>query len=77
MNVKIMLDDQDHHGEGCECGDCNANGKAYGAGIYEVLPEQPTEIDMNQFLERCYAPSEEGALARAKEFAERTGWVVV
>lgn len=34
--VILKSDDIDEHGIGCECGDCNNNGKSYGVGIYIV-----------------------------------------
>lgn len=54
--VRVKLDDIDRHGEGCECGLCNSNGKSYGAGVY---------IN-DELVERVYAASEQSALHSAR-----------
>jgi hypothetical protein len=67
----IFQDDRDSHGEGCDCGDCNSQGIAYGAAIY-VIPEG-TSLDgldaatIQQYdpLERVEGPSPEAATANA------------
>ena len=76
MKVKIVLDGQDKHDFGCNCGDCNSNGKAYSAGIYPVT-EALTEINDQEVIDRCFAPSEPAALDRARKFALTNGWQIV
>jgi len=70
MKVFVLLDDQDQHGAGCECGDCDANGKSHGAGIFKV--GQPDDC-----LERLYACNETEAIRRAEERAKQIGELVV
>lgn len=53
-----VLDDQDRHGAGCDCGLCNANGKSYGVAVYIVGEEEP--------IERVYGPSEGAAMSNAQ-----------
>jgi hypothetical protein len=60
--------DRDYHG-GCDCGDCNSNGIAYGVSITEVGKEEPIGI--------VYAPSEATALLNAHITCEIRGWVEV
>lgn len=70
MNVFVRYDDQDHHGAGCECGDCDSNGKSYGAGIFKV--EAPTDC-----IERVYACNEVEAVQRAERRAKELGQLIV
>jgi hypothetical protein len=58
MKVFIQLDDHDKHGEACDCGLCDSNGKSYGCGVYEV--DNPEEV-----LYREYGCSEAVAINEA------------
>ena len=71
MKVFLRLDDQDQHGLGCDCGNCNANGKSYGVAC---LPLNDPEGDP---LFREYACSEESAMHNARMQAEQQGHEVV
>jgi hypothetical protein len=62
MNVVLILDDQDQHGD-CDCGLCNANGKSYGVGIY---PATESGVPNGDVLTRVYACSEFSAMHNAK-----------
>ena len=71
MKVFIRLDDQDHHGAGCDCGACNANGKSYGAAIFKLDDPKGDPTD------RIYAACEESAVENAELHARLQGWEVV
>lgn len=86
----IVLDDQDQHGAGCECGLCNSNGKSYGASAYDVtdlLHPSSYEDEIEYFLEdtfpdldpfdKMYAPSETTAYRTAVVAAEQQGYRIV
>lgn len=74
MNVVLILDDQDHHDEGCSCGVCNANGKSYGVGIY---PATAGGITTGEVVERVYGPSEDAAMHNAKKVAWELNYRIV
>lgn len=74
MNVVLIYDDQDHHGSGCECGLCNANGKSYGVGIHQSTSHG---IIVGEVFERVYGPSEEAAMHNARQVCEEKGYVIV
>jgi len=67
--VFLRHDGADRHDPGCDCGSCNANGKSYGVGIYEVGDDEP--------LVRIYRASEESAERDAILHASMNGYVVV
>ena len=67
--VYLAHDDVDRHGLGCRCGLCNAAGKSYGVGLYDL---QTGEVE-----ERVHAPSPEAAAHNAHLTARREGWRVV
>jgi hypothetical protein len=67
--VYIKFDDIDRHGEGCDCGSCNSQGKSYGYGIY---PQDSTEV-----LARVYACSEFSAEYNATKLCEKQGLIIV
>jgi len=69
MRVFLRQDDIDRHGEGCDCGLCNSNGKSIGIGIYDI--EHPDEV-----VERVYAPSEDAAEHNAKLVCAGKGYEV-
>jgi hypothetical protein len=69
MKVFVRLDDHDRHGEGCDCGDCDSNGKSYGAGVFNV--GRPTDC-----IERVYACNEEEAVKRAEIKARSYGELI-
>jgi hypothetical protein len=50
---------QDHHGAGCKCGSCNANGKSYGCAVM-------SEDDCYDPIHVYYAASEEAAEHNAR-----------
>ena len=55
--VYLKLDDQDHHGSGCDCGKCNSNGKSYGVAAFKFDSDEPVFVE--------YGPSEEAAMHNA------------
>jgi len=59
--MKLHIDtsdiDIDRHGQGCQCGACNFNGKSYGVAIKDSTGE---------VQERMYACSEESAINNAR-----------
>ena len=69
MKLFVRLDDIDRHGEGCECGDCDSNGKSYGAGIYTLRYPDDCEA-------REYACNEQEAIRRAEQKAFQHGELV-
>lgn len=67
---KIICDDIDYHNDDCDCGLCNYNHKAYGAGIYKLICDdkecEHEELDeCYEFVERHYACSEQDAIKDA------------
>lgn len=72
MKVKLVFDDIDRHGEGCECGFCNFIGKSYGVAIRstEFIP------GVGDPLTRVYGPSEEAAFDNAKLFCKNQDWQI-
>lgn len=66
VKVILLQDDIDRHGEGCDCGLCDALGKSYGVGIYRL--DKPGEVH-----ERAYGPSEAAALVAARAICSREG----
>jgi len=74
--VTIQLCDQDRHGEGCDCGRCNANGKSYGAGVFrltEVRRHQGDHHECDPLLVE-YAASEASAIKNAEIEAVNSGY---
>ncbi len=71
--VVLTLDDQDHHGAGCNCGLCNSNGKSYGVGIF---PSSSDGAVIGEVLERVYGPSEEAAMHNAKMVCKKSRYVI-
>ena len=65
MRVYLQLDDIDRHGEECDCGSCDMNGKSYGVGIYELHGS-------DEVIERVYAGSEGSAIHNAKLTAKES-----
>ena len=65
----VCIDDIDHHDEGCECGDCDSNGKSYGTGIFDV--DTPDDC-----VERVYACNEDASRQRAQARAAEIGVLV-
>lgn len=51
----LMKDDTDRHGEGCDCGLCDARGRSFGVGFY----------DKGNVQWREYAPTEHMAWLKA------------
>jgi len=70
MKFFVIRDDIDQHEQGCDCGDCNSNGRSYGAGIFNV--EYPDDC-----VERLYACNEEEAVKRAEARAKEMGELVI
>jgi len=68
--MHLLLDDIDRHGDGCECGLCDVNGKSYGVGIF------PAGGDNADPAERIYAASETSAMHNARMLCEKNGWIV-
>jgi len=71
--VQLLSDDIDRHGAGCDCGLCNSTGKSYGVGIFPGSGD-PRSSDP---LDRIYGPSEESAMAQARQVCAKKGWKIV
>jgi len=76
MKVCLIVDDMDHHGEGCDCGLCNSNGKSYGVGIFPKKATR-TATEASDPLDRVYGPSEDAALSNARQVCKDNGWTPV
>lgn len=85
--VFLKIDDIDQHGIGCPCGECNANGKSYGVGLYDVshwthspLEDTPDElldeVNHSECFDRWYGSSEQGILAQMREYIQENRWVI-
>lgn len=79
--VIVVVDDIDRHGEGHDCGLCNANGKSWGAAVFD-LADRPAGSDPDWYrnadpLDRVYAPSEQSAAEAARIACGQEGWEVV
>ena len=66
-----ICDDIDRHGAGCECGDCDSNGKSYGASVYDI---NDPHGDCLFRVYRCDAGAAEEVVC---ELAENEGWEIV
>jgi hypothetical protein len=64
------MDDIDRHGAGCDCGDCDMNGKSYGASVYDVNDPH------GDCLYRIYRADESTACEIVCELAENEGWEI-
>lgn len=82
MSQRVVLRPfgQDRHGEGCDCGACNAIGKSYGVAIYAARDDADLEGDdyyHDDPLDVAYDRSEDSANDLAREICEQKGWEVV
>jgi hypothetical protein len=78
--VIVVRDDIDRHEAGCNCGECNSQGKSYGASVYPLPDGVPSEdVDFHNIenIARFYAPSEGAAESRAKTWARDNNYRVV
>ena len=74
-----LLDDVDHHGADCHCGDCNSNGASYGVSVHDVSDlaefDSDTIVDVCRKYERIeiriYDRDETTALGAAQAWARR------
>jgi len=64
------VDDVDRHGE-CDCGDCDSNGKSYGASVYDINDPD------GDCLFRVYRIDAGQAEETVCEMAEVDGWEIV
>lgn len=75
-----MLDGVDRHGAGCDCGECDSNGKAYEASIYALDGGESRDDEawwrQAEPLSRHRAPTETGAVESARRAATDEGWKV-
>lgn len=76
--VKLVMDDVDRHGEGCDCNQCNMVGKSFGVAIVPASASLKDQDYVDQLLEkRVYAPSEKIAFYNAKMLCKEKGYLIV
>ncbi len=70
--VYVCHSGHERHGEGCDCGVCNAIGKAYDYAIYDINDTEGIEP-----LAHSYGCAEDVAEQNAIALCKENGWEVV